>query len=221
VDNTKRKRALIIAGGNPVKPDVLARLDSQSWVVAADSGLDQANLLGIQPDLVVGDMDSVTPGALAAAEAAGIPIARYPRDKNATDLELAIDAAADHGYTAATIIGGTGGRLAHTLANALLLTLRRDIELDWVTSRTRINALGPGESGNYPIEIGALVSIIPVSRPAICTSEGLRWPLQDISLTAGSTRGVSNEIVSSPAIISVVDGEVLVVQERDSADVEV
>lgn len=219
MDNTKRKWALIIAGGNPVKPDVVARLEAPSWVVAADSGLDQANRLGIRPDLVVGDMDSVTPDALAAAAAAGIAIARHSRDKDATDLELAIDAAVDHGFTTATIIGGTGGRLAHTLANAMLLTRRHDVELAWVTSRARINALGPGQSGSYPIEDGALVSIVPVGGPAVCTSDGLRWPLQGEPLTTGSTRGVSNEIISSPAIISVVDGEVLVVHERNHADV--
>ena len=63
MDNTNPKWALIVAGGNPVKTAVLSHLDEPSWVVAADSGLDQAYRLGISPDLVVGDMDSVTPGS--------------------------------------------------------------------------------------------------------------------------------------------------------------
>jgi thiamine pyrophosphokinase len=183
--------------------------------VAADSGLDQANRLGIRPDLVVGDMDSVTPDALVAAEASGIAIARHPRNKDATDLELAVDAVAEHGLSAAIIIGGTGGRLAHTLANALLLTRRHDIELEWVTSRARITALGVGASASYALEEGPLVSIIPVGEKAICTSTGLRWPLGGKALTTGSTRGVSNEIVDSPATISVIGGDVLIVHERN------
>ena len=130
MDDTKPEWALIIAGGNPVKQDVALRLDVPDWVIAADSGLDQAFRLGISPDLVIGDMDSVTAEALARAEATGVTIERHPVDKDASDLELAIDAAATAGYQQATIIGGTGGRIAHTFANALLLLKERTIALD-------------------------------------------------------------------------------------------
>ncbi len=215
MDTTKPDWALIVAGGKPVGPDVLDRLGTPSWVVAADSGLDHANRLGVRPDLVVGDMDSATPDALAAAEASGIAIARHPRNKDATDLELAVDAVAERGFSAAIIIGGTGGRLAHTLANALLLTRRRDVKLEWVTSRARITALAVGASASYALDEGPLVSIIPVGEKASCTSTGLRWPLGGQALTAGSTRGVSNEIIDSPATISVISGDVLIVHERN------
>jgi thiamine pyrophosphokinase len=101
------------------------------------------------------------------------------------------------------------------LANALLLTRRRDIELAWVTSRARITALGAGASASYSLEEGPLVSIIPVGDQANCTSSGLRWPLGGQALTAGSTRGVSNEIIDSPATISVISWDVLIVHERN------
>jgi thiamine pyrophosphokinase len=210
----KSESALIIAGGEPVEADLLSRLDEPAWVVAADSGLDQAHSLGITPDLVIGDMDSVTAGALARAAEAGTVVERYPVDKDATDLELAIGAAVRAGYPRGTIIGGTGGRLAHTLANAMLLLDDRAITLEWRTRRATIAAIRSGESRIFRRIDGDLLSVIAIGTTATCTSAGLRWPLTGIAIAAGSTRGVSNEIVSDEAQISVSGGQVLTVQER-------
>ena len=212
--NTRAGSALIVAGGNPIKEVVLGHLPAYSWVVAADSGLDQAVQLGIHPDLVVGDMDSVTPTGLDYAVDQGIELERYPRAKDATDLELAIDAAAQRNFATATIIGGTGGRMAHTLANAMLLTRRRDIHLDWITSKAQIAALPAGSSRHYPAKYGTLLSVLAVGESAGCKSSGLRWPLDGNPLAVGSTRGISNEIVDSAATVSVESGLVLTVHER-------
>lgn len=215
MDATKPEWALIIAGGNPVKASLAARLDTADWVVAADSGLDQANRLGIRPDLVIGDMDSVSPEALANAAAAGIRIEHHPEDKDTTDLELAIDAAAKKGFDQATIIGGTGGRMAHTMANAMLLLREGDIQLDWLTSRARMTALRTGETGTYAATDGPLLSVLAVGRPATCVSAGLRWPLDGAPLPAGSTRGVSNEITGISATVHITDGQALIIHERN------
>ena len=217
MENTKAGSALVIAGGRPIKESLLARVRPYAWIVAADSGLDQAMRLGLRVDLVIGDMDSVSPAALAAAEEQGVVVERHPRQKDATDLELAIDAAVQRGYLSASIIGGTGGRLAHTLANAMLLTRRRPIELEWITSHARIRALRRGESASYRAPEGEFISILAVGGAAGCTSSGLRWPLAGAPLRPGETRGVSNEIEHSPATISVIDGQVLTIQERNSS----
>lgn len=215
MDDAKPESVLIIAGGNRVEPDLVTQLADFSWVVAADSGLDQAYRLGISPDLVVGDMDSVTAGSLARATAAGVAIERYPVDKNATDLELAIRAAARAGYDRATIIGGTGGRIAHTLANAMVLLADHSISLEWRTARATILALHVDESHVYQRSRGTLLSVIAVGGEARCSSEGLRWPLDGISLASGSTRGVSNEIVVDRARVLITGGQVLTVQESE------
>ncbi|MCP3998190.1 MAG: thiamine diphosphokinase [bacterium] len=214
MDNTTPKWALIVAGGNPVKTAVLSHLANPSWVVAADSGLDQAYRLGISPDLVVGDMDSVTPDALARAEDDGVAIERHPMAKDATDLELAIDAASAAGFERATIIGGTGGRMAHTLANAMVLLKERSIVLDWRTSRATITAVRSGESQHFRNSDGPLLSILAIGGPAACSSTGLRWPLGLSPLVAGSTRGISNEITGETATVSVSSGQVLTIHER-------
>ena len=215
METTKPGWALIIAGGKPVKPILAERLDKPDLIVAADSGLDQANRLGLKPDLVIGDMDSVQPASLASAQRAGIDVKRYPEDKDATDLELAIDAAAAAGFSRATIIGGTGGRMAHTMANAMLLFQERTIELDWLTSRARITALSSGQEMTYPDTDGPLLSVLAIGGPAHCTSTGLKWPLSASPLIPGSTRGISNEIIGSTATVAVTHGHALIIHERN------
>lgn len=215
MESTRAESALIVAGGNPINKAVLARLGQHVWVVAADSGLDQAYRLGIQPDLIVGDMDSVSASALAQAEATGTAIERHPTAKDASDLELAVDAAKTRGYTSATIIGGTGGRLAHTLANALLLTRDHDIELEWLTSTAAVRSLDRGASHHFPAGEGTLLSILAVSGLARCTSTGLRWALDGQPLRVGATRGISNEITKPFATVTVHQGLVITVHEKD------
>ena len=90
-------------------------------VIAADSGLDHAHAPRRRGRLVVGDLDSVDPETLAAAELAGTTVERHPAAKDATDLELALLAARDRGAREIVVVGGHGGRLDHFLANALLL----------------------------------------------------------------------------------------------------
>jgi thiamine pyrophosphokinase len=213
--DAKPELVLIIAGGSPVEIDLVTQLAEYAWVIAADSGLDQAYRLGISPDLVVGDMDSVSAASLARATAAGTAIERHPVDKDATDLELAIRAAARAGYDRATIIGGTGGRIAHTLANAMVLLQDHSLSLEWRTARATILALHVDESHVFQRSRGTLLSVIAVGSEARCMSEGLRWPLDGISLASGSTRGISNEIVADRARVLVTGGQVLTVQERE------
>ena len=110
-----------VAGGDPVPSHVARALPAHAEVIAADSGLTVALALGLSVDLVVGDLDSVEPRALARARAAGVEIEQHPAAKNHTDLALAMDAAVTRGATRIVVVGGHGGRLDHGLANALLL----------------------------------------------------------------------------------------------------
>lgn len=216
MENSEPERALIVAGGRPVRPAVLNRIERPTWIVAADSGLDHAYELGLEPNLVIGDMDSVSAAGLARAEAAGARIERHPVDKDATDLELAIGAVAAAGFAEATIIGGTGGRLSHTLANALVLAVDRGIRLEWLTSHARISALHAGHTGTFRPAEGTTLSLIPIGGRAVCSSTGLRWPLAQAELVPGSTRGISNEIVAADeSTVSVTAGCVLLIQERN------
>ena len=90
-------------------------------VIAADGGLDRATALGLDVDVVIGDLDSVSAGALAAAEAAGARVVRHPEAKDATDLELALDEAVRIGARRVLVVASAEGRLDHLLGSLLLL----------------------------------------------------------------------------------------------------
>ena len=199
---------LVITGGDPVPPTALEGLDQAGWVVAADSGLDHAERLGITPDVVVGDFDSVSADALTRFDG---PVERHPVAKDATDLELALQRAVDERPERIVVLGGHGGRLDHFLANALVLTtVPADILVEWRAGSATIHVVRTAI--DLAGTVGDKVSLVPVGGDVRgVTTEGLRWPLSEASLTSGSTLGVSNEFARPSARVSVGSGTLLVI----------
>jgi thiamine pyrophosphokinase len=206
-------RALVFAGGDPLPRGVAHVLPEHALVLAADSGIDHAHAIGRRVDVAIGDFDSVTPDGLERAEREGARIERHPTDKDATDLELAIDAAIAAGIARVTVVGGHGGRLDHLLGNLVLLaapTTER-LELDaWMGAahvtvvRTRATLAGTA---------GSIVSLFAMHGPARgVTTHGLRFPLHDAALEPGSTLGLSNEIAATDAAVTLTTGVLLAVQ---------
>ena len=117
-----RSRVVVFVGGDRLSDEAAARLVPGAFVVAADSGVEQAQAHGWPIDVAVGDFDSVDPAALARAEASGARIERHPPAKDATDLELALAVAAATGPDEIVVAGGAGGRLDHLLGGLLALT---------------------------------------------------------------------------------------------------
>jgi thiamine pyrophosphokinase len=210
--------ALVFAGGEPPGPGVRAALRRRgggrgAFVVAADSGLDHALALDVAVDLVVGDLDSVDPTALATARAAGTRVEVHPADKDATDLELALCAARDAGASRITVVGGGGGRHDHLLANALVLTAEAfaAISVEALVGTAHCSVVRSRSTLHGPV--GSLCSLVPVGGTAHgVTTTGLRFALLDDDLHPGSTRGVSNELTASEATVSVRAGVVLAIQ---------
>jgi thiamine pyrophosphokinase len=204
--------ALVFAGGDPPPATVAARLPRDALVIAADSGLDHAVALGRAVDLIVGDLDSVDPDLLAAARAAGTPVESHPRDKDETDLELALAAALTRGAQAVTVVGGAGGRLDHFLANLAVLASHRfrRLRLDgWIGSAYVAVVRDDVAVRGRP---GSLLTLIPLGGPAGgIRTEGLRYPLTDGDLDVGTTRGVSNEFIAPSARIRVRTGTLLAI----------
>jgi len=219
VDDHSRESqpAVIVAGGDPIDRSVVAGLPRDAWTIAADSGLDHAERLGLHVDLVIGDMDSVEPETLDRARRSGATVSAYPTDKDATDLELAIGAACDAGARTVIIVGGKGGRIDHLLGNALLLADPRlaGVSVEWRLADTVVSPVRPG----YPVQLegtaGDIVSIVPVGGPASAvTTTGLRWALASDDLPSGSTRGISNEMTTVAATVRIAEGVALVIHKR-------
>jgi thiamine pyrophosphokinase len=206
--------AVVLTGGDPASPALADHVPADAYVIAADSGLANARALGLDVDLVVGDLDSVEPGMLRAAEEAGAEIERHPVAKDRTDLAIALDAARRHHPTGRiTVIGGHGGRLDHLLANALVLASDEYADLD-------VRAF----IGNATVHVvrrevelagvrGEHLSLLPIHGPAHgVTTSGLLYPLHDETLLPGDTRGVSNEFERASATIRLREGVLLAVQ---------
>jgi thiamine pyrophosphokinase len=211
-----RRLVVVVAGGGTPSVDVAAPLPTGAPVVAADSGVDTALALGLRIDVVVGDLDSVTPIGLAVAEAAGARIVRHPVAKDATDLALAIEEAVGllDGPGELVVLGGDGGRLDHLLAGALALA-----DQAWAGVAIRAH-LGPATVHvlHGPTEraleaaVGDLLTLVPVGGPASgVRTAGLRFPLAGEVLPPGTTRGVSNVVEALPVRVALAAGTLLAV----------
>jgi thiamine pyrophosphokinase len=205
-----------LAGGDPLASEQRHLLPDADLVVAADSGLHEAGDLGLRVDVVVGDFDSADPDAVAAAQKAGAVIERHAAAKDATDLELAIDAAVARGATRVTVVGGSGGRLDHLLANVGVLASPRFAELvvDALFREARVVVL---QGGREPVSVlgpqGSLVTLLPVGGDGRgISTTGLEYPLRHEDLPVGTSRGVSNLRGSGRASVGLDAGTLLLIQ---------
>jgi thiamine pyrophosphokinase len=216
IDSEHRSRAVVIAGG--VRPDVdlLLALDTDGvLVVAADSGAVHALAVDLEIDIAVGDFDSIPQDLLLELEQSGVRLERHPVEKDATDLELAIDVAIREGAEVITVVGGHGGRVDQSFANAFAIASPSyaHISMHAVLDSARISVVHGGGSVAIAGEPGDVVTILPLHGDAVgVTTQGLEYPLCAETLPAGTTRGVSNVMLSTDASVSLDSGTVLVVR---------
>ena len=201
---------VVVAGGDPPTPEEIARLPANPVVVAADAGLDHAHAAGLTVAVAVGDMDSVSPEALAASELSGTRIERHPTDKDQTDLELALELAARLADRV-IVIGAAGGRLDHLIGNLNVLASPQWSGVDIEAWLGNAQAIVVHHHRTLDVELGTTVSLFALGGPARVTTTGLAWPLDDEILDPLTSRGVSNRATTSSPQLSVYEGVVLVV----------
>jgi len=204
---------VVVAGGEAPHREALRAIPAGTPVIAADSGLEHARELGLEVTIAVGDFDSASPEAVAAAEASGTRIERHPAEKDATDLELALDAAFELGPRRVVVLAGIGDRLDHLLSAFLLLGAPRyaGVELDAHIGRARVHVVRDERTlSGAP---GELLSLFALHGPAReVRTDGLAYPLDGETLEPGSSRGVSNVFATEIATISIESGVLLVVR---------
>lgn len=204
------RTVVVVAGGDPISVDVIGDLPEGTFVVAADSGLDHAIAIGLDVDLIIGDLDSVAASSLATSR--GIPIEQYPTHKDQTDLELALNAALRLEADRVIVIGGHGGRVDHFLANAgaIASPLLSACDVEWLCGDSHIFVVR--QSTQLHGTPGETVSLIPIGGPAsgVVTS-GLQWELQNETLEAFSARGVSNAFSRTFAQVTIDSGTLLAI----------
>ena len=205
------RNALVFCGGGPSRIPLPA-LDAPI-VVAADAGVVEAERLGLRVDLLVGDLDSAPTDAAERIARAGGRVERHPIDKDASDLELALEAVRELGASSVLVVGGDAGRLDHLIGNALLLAAPRlaDLTVDAVLGAARLHVVrGRRVLDGAPGELVSLFALGGAARGIRTT--GLRWRLDGEDLEPGSTRGLSNEFEAARAAVEVAEGVLVAIR---------
>lgn len=204
-------RAVLFANG---KLDDLhgarAQLQGDDVLIAADGGAAHCRILGIRPNVIVGDLDSLSAEDRSFWEAEGVEFLRHDPRKDETDLELALLHALEQGCQEILVLGALGGRWDQTFANLLLPAYKRldGAEISFWHNGTQIYLV----RGTRTIRgrAGQTLSLIPVGGDALgVTAEGVEWPLDGEILQMGATRGVSNVLIKDEAVVQVEDGLLL------------
>lgn len=208
------KRTVIIASGSfrlegPVR-DCLQQAD---FIICADGGANHALAVGIIPHILLGDMDSISDRARETLAQRGVEVIPFPREKDKTDTELATEFAAREGAGEIFLLGATGTRLDHTLANLYLLTRAADlgVKLSLVDHTNQVWLVS--EAITLRGRKGQFLSLLPLT-PQVTgvTTWGLKYPLAGATLVWGSSWGVSNEFLGDEAGVRIAEGLLLVIQ---------
>ena len=210
------QRIIIFANGDlPDLNKARSLLHADDFIICADGGARHALDLDLTPNLVIGDMDSIQNDQWQKLQTLGVPVELFPRDKDETDLELAINRAIELEPHEIVIVAALGGRLDQTIGNIALLT---DLQLATFNVRLddgaeeiffcRDQVQVQGRSGD-------IVSLIPWGNPVRgVQTHGLKWILDNETLYPEKTRGISNEMLSELATIKIASGNLLIIHAR-------
>ena len=213
-------RTVVVANGDvaPADRELAAGAD---LVIAADAGALALERWGIDPGLVVGDLDSLGLERAADIGRRGATVIPFPAEKAESDLELAMRYALESGADDIVILGAFGRRLDHAMANMLLLAdpAYRGWALRAVRGYEQLRALHGGKRLTLDSPVGAIVTLLPVGGDARgVTTRGLRYGLDGDTLHFGRSRGLSNEITASPASVSLEHGVLFVIEVQQGGN---
>jgi thiamine pyrophosphokinase len=209
-------RIVIFANGElPDAAAAVSLVQPSDMIVCADGGTRHALALGLKPQVIVGDLDSMAPVERQSVLALGSRVEQHPHDKNETDLELAIRYAVSRSPSSILIVAGLGRRLDQTIGNIALLSGPELVNLDVRMDDGVEEVFFCREHIEVRGKPGDIVSLIPWGAAVQgVRTKGLRWPLRDETLYADKTRGISNEMQDAIAQVAISAGLLLVVHRR-------
>lgn len=225
------RTALVICNGEPPSKELATKLARTAHIiVAADGGANVARKLGIQPDIIIGDLDSIEsqtksyfssqvkrlkplrdPSGVLIPRPEGRGYTRFIRvsRQDNTDLEKALDFLVGRKIKRATILAATGKRLDHTLGNlSVIWNYTSSIDLSFVGDGWF--AIPVSKQKEVAAKVGTTVSLLPFGTCSGITLKGLQYPLTNASMNVGEI-GVSNVITQTPFTIEVKKGKMLMI----------
>lgn len=210
------KRAIIFYNGDLsdltnakkyIKPD--------DYVICADGGTRHALELGVKPDIILGDFDSLAPEIQQSLKGKEIEWIAYEKEKDETDSELALKHALEKGYTTILIFGILGSRIDHMFTNffALDILAKNNIDVTIVEGQKEIKVIT--KHTIFHGKKGDLLSLIPLKENAKkVVTKHLQYPLNHEDLLFGYSRGISNVFTANTAEVSLENGSLLVIHEK-------
>ena len=205
-------RAIIVAGGEADLTQLKNEIDLglHDLLIAADSGADHILNAGFMPDIVVGDLDSLS----ADKSLLQSQIVEFPAEKDFTDAEAAFDRALSSGADDIIIYGATGKRLDHFMGNLSLLIKADNLSLACciVDRYNRLRLISDDTTLHRSDCFGKYISIIPIDDNVNITLTGFKYPLSNYHLTRDNALGVSNELAADTAEITLNSGRILLIE---------
>ena len=211
------KTACLVLNGQLEDYDYIREVrdyNTYELIIAVDGGANHLYRLGIMPNYILGDLDSIDDDIRSYYEASDVVFKKFPTKKDETDAELAVWMVEEEGLLGIDIYAALGGRIDHELANIQLLyyILDRGMYPRIISEREEIYILR-NEEMNLKGSIGDIVSIIPVKGDARgITLANMEYSVEELDLKYSVTRGISNVMLAEDAYINVRDGCILVIK---------
>ncbi len=206
-------KCILIGAGDLTMGELTVANDD--YVIAVDGGLSYCSILNVEPDLILGDFDSVSEQEKLAVEQLKrtVPekICQLPVCKDDTDMLAAIKKGLELGYTDFRIYAATGGRFDHTLANIqCLLYLKNHGAVGYLVDGTGMVLVLQNESVRFRKELEGTMSLFALTGEAKGVNiRGMKYPLENAVITNDFPIGISNEFIGEAAEVSVEDGELV------------
>lgn len=205
-------KCVIVSGGSPPSEKLLKQqLSDADFVIGVDGAADMLMDLDIKADVVIGDFDTAKKINVLGQQNNGAEVIRLRVDKNETDTEAAVNLAIERGAKNIVMLGAVGSRLDHSLANISMLKpmFEQGVFAKIIDDNTEmfINDSEVSLCAN----VGQTISILPLCSDITVTARGLKYPLDELFLPFGTSRGVSNIIESSSVSINISGGYALII----------
>jgi len=207
-------KALIISNGDLKDIDILKYYNNVDVVICADGGARHLYNRNLKPDIIIGDLDSLDGRILESYKNLAVKFEKHPTRKNMTDTELSINYAINIGAREIVLLGATGNRLDHSIANVLILyrLAYENVNMTIIDSHNEIfvvkNILKLRKKEGY------FISIIPLVDSKV-TLKGFEYNTNSLEFKLGSTLGISNRIIDEEGLIQVDSGICLVIRSRE------
>ncbi|HHW69798.1 MAG TPA: thiamine diphosphokinase [Clostridiales bacterium] len=182
------------------------------YIICADGGLRHSDVVDIVPDLIVGDLDSVSYSVLKKYKNMGVPTQKYPTEKDVTDMQIAVDNAIQMGADEIVLCGALGDRWDHSYANVMLLyrIAKKGIS-GWIIDNKNKITISDREL-EFNGKKGQILSLLPFGGSVnIKNTSGLKYPIRNKILSMDYPIGISNEFIDERVKITIHKGWLLAI----------